>query len=296
VYGGSGANDAQSASGGTVYLQDVRKSKVYKRLLLDNKNRSHDKYATIDKSFNNHYFDKVHLLNQASLHMANDNRHTVLDIYRVVGDGTGLLHMHANQKLFAEFRPNVRNAFLSGVNFIVDYNAEIILPSITYVYGKGVLLSGHPESRSVSINGQLIADLIMGFETLLYFGDHAHTAGVDVAASSAGSVTYSDIDVEGTITFGTLDLRSYSEIKYAPEDGVKLLVAGIDARYQSVISAESITVVTGIFQLQAGAKITSSAVYRPLDTLDDPLGRGIDAQQIGTQSTTAATIQHSSSV
>ncbi|KAH3880023.1 hypothetical protein DPMN_003935 [Dreissena polymorpha] len=245
VYGGSGRNDAQSAGGGTVYLQDIRKSKVYKRLLLDNKNRPHDKYATIDEPFDKHYFDEVHLLNQASLHLANDNRNTVLDIYTMIGDGTGLLHMHANQKLFAEFRPNVRNAFLSGVNFIVDYKSEIIFPSITYIYGKGVLLTGMSESRSVVINGRLtgIADLIMGFETLLYFDEHAHTAGVDVAASSSGSVTYADIDAERTITFGTIDLRSYSEIKYVPDQTVLLQVARIDSRFKSVISAESIKVV-----------------------------------------------------
>ena len=81
VYGGGGKDDTQSAGGGTVYLKDIRSSKEYKRLLLNNKNRPHDKYATIDESFTDHYFDEVHLLEQASLHMAEDGRSTKLDIY-----------------------------------------------------------------------------------------------------------------------------------------------------------------------------------------------------------------------
>ena len=274
VFGGAGADDTQSAGGGTVYLKDVRSAKDYKRLLLDNQGRPHDKYATIDEPFTDHYFDEVHLMSQASVHMAEDGRNTVLEIYKVYGDGTGLIHLHASQTLKVEYRPSVRNAFLTGVNFIIDVDSEVYFPSIVYVYGDGVYLTGQTESRSVAIFGQLtgIADLILGFETLLYFGDDAHTAAIDPA-----TLSYGTIDPAGTVTFGTVDLRSFSEIKYSPDRDVLQKIARIDSRFQSVISAESITIQTGIFNLEAGARLTASAIYRPHDTLDEALGQGSDA-------------------
>lgn len=286
VFGGAGSDDTQSAGGGTVYLKDVRSGKEYQRLLLDNQNRPHDKYATIDESFTDHYFDEVHLMNQASLHMADDGRNTVLEIYKVYGDGTGLIHLHASQTLQVEYRPSVRNAFLTGVNFIIDADSEVYFPSIVYVYGKGVFLEGQTESRSVAIFGRLtgISDLILGFETLLYFGDDAHTAAIDPT-----TLGYGTIDPAGTVTFGTVDLRSFSEIKYSPDQDVLQKIARIDARFQSVISAESLTIQTGIFNLEAGARLTASALYRPHDTLDEALGMGIDAVITTGPLTTATT-------
>lgn len=274
VFGGAGADDTQSAGGGTVYLKDVRSGKEYKRLLLDNQDRPHDKYATIDETFTDHFFDEVHLMNQASVHMADDGRNTLLEIYKVYGDGTGLIHLHASQTLKIEYRPSIRNAFITGVNFIIDSDSEVYFPSIVYVYGKGVFLEGQTESRSVAIFGRLtgISDLILGFETLLYFGDNAHTAAIDPT-----TLGYGTIDPTGTVTFGTVDLRSFSEIKYSPDQTVLQKIAQIDARFQSVISAESITIQTGVFNLEAGATLTSSAIYRPHDTLDEILGQGSDA-------------------
>lgn len=274
MYGGAGPDDTLSAGGGTVYLEDIRSAKPYKRLLLDNQGRPYDKYATIDESFTYHYFDEVHLVNQASVHLADDERNTILEINNVYGDGTGLIHLHQKQTLKAEYRPLVRNAFLTGVNFIIDHESEVYFPSIVYIYGKGVFLSGQTESRSLAMFGRLtgISDLILGFETLIYFGDHAHTASID-----ADTQTYSNIDPSGTVTFGTVDLRSYSEIKYSPDQTVLQKIAKIDCRYQSVISAESITVQTGILNIEAGATLTASAIYRPHDKLDEQLGHGIDA-------------------
>ncbi|KAL4230250.1 hypothetical protein ACF0H5_010636 [Mactra antiquata] len=274
MYGGAGADDTQSAGGGTVYLEDIRNSIIYKRLLLHNQNRPHDKYATIDESFTDHYFDEVHLVNQASLHLADDNRNTVLKIDKTYGEGTGLIHLHKKQILKVEYKPAIRNAFLTGLNFIIDYDSEVYFPSIVYVYGRGVYLAGQTEPRSMAIFGRLtgIADLILGFETLVYFGDHAHTASIDAATQ-----THGNIDPAGTVTFGTVDLRSYSEIKYSPDQTVLQKIARIDARYQSVISAESITIQTGILNIEAGATLTSLAIYRPEDSIDEIHGVGVNA-------------------
>ena len=274
VYGGSGATDTHSAGGGIVYLKDTRLGSDYKRLLLDNNGLPHDKYATIKEAdMTEHYFDEVHMVNNAALHMDDDDRAVTLEIDQHYGDDTGLLHLHNNQKLRDEYHISYRHAFTTGVNFIVDAGAEILFPSILYTYGDGVFLSGQTESRSVAIFGTLtgVSDLILGFETLVYFGPESNTA----FKSSDGSYLYqTDTKVE---KFGTIDLRSLSQIKFAPDISVELTSAKIDSRYKSVISAETIFIKAGIYHIEAGASLTGSALERPEDTLDEELGQGQDA-------------------
>jgi hypothetical protein len=279
VYGGSGTDDSLSAGGGTVYLQDERYGKTYKRLLLDNQGRPHGKYATIDETFADHYFNEIHLMNNASLQLVDDDRDSSLECEKFYSDGSGLYHLHKYQTLKVEYDPSTRNAFLAGVNFITDAESYIYFPSIVYVYGTGVFLDGQTEHRSMAIFGELIgiSDLILGFETLLYFGDLAHTASVDITTGA------SEVDPVGTVTFGTLDLRSYSQIKYAPDQTVTQKIARIDARFKSVISAESIAIQASILNLEAGAKLTASAIDRPDDMLNEELGQGIDAVINGTE-------------
>ena len=284
VYGGRGSTDTYSAGGGIVYLKDRRSGSDYKRLLLDNNNLPHDKYATIkEANMAEHYFDEVHMVNNAALHMDDNGDPVTLEIDQLFGDNTGLLHLHDNQKLKAEYKTSIRHAFTTGVNFIVDYGAEILFPSIVYTYGDGVYLSGQTESRSVAIFGSLtgVSDLILGFETLIYFGPESNTA----FKSSDGSYLYqSDPKTE---RFGTIDCRSLSQIKFAPDITVTLVSAKIDSRYRSVISAETIFIQAGIFNIEAGAVLTGSAIERPEDTLDEALGEGQDADGVVTVGTGA---------
>ena len=279
VYGGSGSDDSLSAGGGTVYLQDIRYGITYKRLLLDNQGLPHGKYATIDEDFKDHFFNEIHLMNNASLQLVDDNRDSSLECDKFYSDGSGLYHLHKYQTLKVEYDPTTRNAFLAGVNFITDPESYIYFPSIVYVYGTGVFLEGQTERRSMAIFGELtgISDLILGFETLLYFGDLAHTASVDLATGAL------EVDPVGTVTFGTLDLRSYSQIKYAPDQTVIQKIARIDARFKSVISAESINIHAAILNIEAGATFTASAIDRPNDKLNEDLGQGFDAVINGTE-------------
>ena len=274
VYGGKGSTDTHSAGGGMVYLKDRRSGSDYKRLLLDNNGLPHNKYATINEpDMSEHYFDEVHMVKNAALHMADTGDAVTMEIDQLYGDNTGLLHLHSNHKLKAEYKTSIRHAFTTGVNFIVDYESEILFPSILYTYGDGVFLSGQTESRSLAVFGTLtgVSDLILGFETLVYFGSESNTA----FKSSDGSYLYqTDPKIE---KFGTIDCRSLSQIKFAPDITVILISASIDSRYRSVISAETIFIQAGIFNIEAGATLTGSAIERPEDTLDEAEGQGQDA-------------------
>ena len=284
VYGGKGSSNTYSAGGGMVYLQDRRSGSDYKRLLLDNNNLPHDKYATIkEPSMNEHYFDEVHMVNNAALHMDDNSDPVTMEIDQLYGDKTGLLHLHDKQKLKAEYKTSTRHAFTTGINFIVDYGAEILFPSIMYTYGDGVFLSGQTETRSVAIFGTLtgVSDLILGFETLIYFGADSNTA----FKNSDGTYLY--LTDKKTAKFGTIDCRSLSQIKFAPDITAVVMSAKIDSRYKSVISAETIFIQAGIYNIEAGASLTASAIERPEDTLDEVLGRGVDAAGVVTIGTGA---------
>ena len=274
VYGGKGSTDTLSAGGGIVYLKDRRSGVDYQRLLLDNNNLPHDKYATIKEAeMDYHYFDEVHMVKNAALHIFEDNSTVTIEIDQHFGDTTGLMHIHRNQKAKEEYKISIRHAFTTGVNFIVDDGAEVLFPSIMYTYGTGVYLSGQTESRSMAIFGTLtgVSDLILGFETLIYFGPESHTA----FKISDGSYLYkTDPKTE---QFGTIDCRSLSTIKFSPDITAKLISAKIDNRYKSKISAETIFIQAGILNLEAGASLTASAIERPEDTLDEILGQGHDA-------------------
>ena len=273
AFGGSGTSAMQSSAAGTVYLQDIRGGRKYEQLLLDNRNGAYEKYAEVNESKAYLYFDEVHVMNQASIHIT-DNQNVTFDISRLYSDGTGLFHIHKDQILKAEYKPYMRHAFLTGINFISDTMSEIYFSSIVYIYGNGVKLKDHTETSSLATHGRLtgISDLILGYESLVYLGDNAHTASVHLSNGS-----YHVIDDGGTVTFGTVDLRSYSSIKYAPDQIVVQKVGQIDVRYQSVISAESVKIEAGVFNLEAGSSLTASALERPTDTLDHTEGQGRDA-------------------
>ena len=76
----------------------MRNSREYKRLLLDNYNRPHDRYATIAEDGVSIYeFDEVHVTRQASVHIAEEQTDVTLDIRKLVGDRSGLIHVHDGQ-------------------------------------------------------------------------------------------------------------------------------------------------------------------------------------------------------
>lgn len=94
-----------SGGPGTVYLQDIRNAKSYSQLLIDNKHRPLTHYMTLNENLTSYSFDEVSLMRGASLQLISDNRPRNLTIHKIVGDRTGLLHIHKNQMLKAEYKP-----------------------------------------------------------------------------------------------------------------------------------------------------------------------------------------------
>lgn len=94
-----------SGGPGTVYIEDTRDGELYSKLLIDNNNRPWHHYMTLNEGVNSYVFDEVSLMRKASLHMLPDNKELNLTIHKIVGDRTGLVHVHRRQLLIAEYKP-----------------------------------------------------------------------------------------------------------------------------------------------------------------------------------------------
>ena len=162
--GGGGDTTYQAGGGGTVYLEEIRNSVIYRRLILDNNNRPQDRYATInepeeditDENGNLVYeFEEVHLLRNAAVHIHPSQTNVQFRAKRLFGDGTGLIHTHADQSFVLEYAEGGSSAFVAGVNLKMDDGSEIIFPSTVYVYGDGIQLRDATEVRALDLDGRL---------------------------------------------------------------------------------------------------------------------------------------------
>lgn len=110
VFGGqAGDNNKEltvySGGPGTVYLEDIRNDKPYSQLRIDNQNRPWSHFVTLDENLKSYTFDEVHLFRNSSIHMIENGEYLNLTINKIVGDRTGLVHMHRKQLLKAEYKP-----------------------------------------------------------------------------------------------------------------------------------------------------------------------------------------------
>ena len=137
--------------------QEVRNSAIYRRLLLDNNLGPIDRYATINEGRSNgaYEFDEVHLMKNAAVHIAAEETNVRMLVTKLFGDGSGLIHSHAQQTFILEYIEGGSGAFVAPVNFKTDEDSIIVLPSIVYVYGNGVQGRDATEVRALDLNGRL---------------------------------------------------------------------------------------------------------------------------------------------
>jgi len=95
-----------SGGAGTVYLQDVRSGYPYTQLRIDNNNRPWSHYVTLEQS---HYeFDELYLSRNAAIHLFPDSSRRTMAIHKIVGDRTGLVHIHSNQSIKVEYKESIQ--------------------------------------------------------------------------------------------------------------------------------------------------------------------------------------------
>ena len=110
--------------------------------------------------------------------------------------------------------------------------------------------------------------LIVSRGCTLFANLHFHTALLE------DKNTYLSIEKEGEFRMGELLIKSKSIFKVGNNSDIKGLVGKLDLRFEAVMSAESIDLTVGILNIESGARITTSAVDRPDDTVDEDSGKG----------------------
>ena len=210
---GHPGKDISRGSGGlgSVYIQEFINQVPHDRLVLDNKNRPFDHYLTLNESQDSYEFDEVHLVRNASLHMVNNGKQLNLTIHKILGDGTGLIHVHDNQLLKAEVKDAMRTITRAQANFRLDVNSSAIMSTVVHMIGQGEI--------AFEWHGRLInvMHLHLAYGRRALIGIEAHTGTIE-------NDRFVSSETEGTFHFSTLEFSSKSKVTYPSPHGMHFTV------------------------------------------------------------------------
>lgn len=184
----------------------------YTQLRLDNKNRPWEHYITLNENLTSYKFDEIHLYRKSSIHLPPKTPHVKVVINKIIGDRTGLVHVHANQTFQIESKDAEYTITRTAANIKIDRDAVIIMATTVHIVGLG--------SVAFDWNGQLVnvqhLHIAYGRKTLI--GRYSHTAGIT-------SDRYLFVDPPGSFRFSTLEFGSGTVIDYPPPMGVHFSVS-----------------------------------------------------------------------
>lgn len=211
--GGNVANDLSQESGGpgTVYIQEIPDQFPRDRLIINNRNRPFSHYVTLNESQDSYEFDEVHLKKKASLHIVNNGKQSNLTIHKILGDGTGLIHIHKNQVLIAEVKDARRTITRAQTNFRLDVNSSAIMSTVVHMIGQG-LVAFHWQGRLINV-----MHLHLAYGRRAFIGVEAHTGTVE-------NGRFVTSETEGTFHFSTLEFGSKSQVDYPSPHGMHFTV------------------------------------------------------------------------
>lgn len=203
---------SHSGGPGTVYLQDLRSQIKYTQLRLDNKNRPWEHYLTLNENMTLYIFDELHLNRKASLHLPPHIPYLKVIVNKIIGDRTGLLHIHPNQTFQTEFKDAEYTITRTAANFKIDRDAVVVMATTVHIVGLG--------SVAFDWNGRLVnvQHLHIAYGRKILIGKYSHTAGI-------ASDRFLFVDKPGTFRFSTLEYGSGTVIDYPPPMGVHFTVS-----------------------------------------------------------------------
>ena len=223
---GGAAGDTESdltlASGGpgTVFIQEFRSKIPYDQLLVDNNNRPFSHYITLNETKDTYEFDEIYLMQKASLHMVKNGKNLNLTIHKILGDGTGLIHMHANQLLSAEVKDTRRTITRAKTNFKFDVKSSAIMSTVVHMIGRGAVAF---DWRGRLIN---VLHLHLSYGRRAIIGVEAHTGTIQ-------NNQFVSSETDGTFHFSTLEFGSESRIDYPSPHGMHFTVGLLVSNFRN---------------------------------------------------------------
>lgn len=223
---GDARRDLSRVSGGpgTVYIHELRRQFPYDQLLLDNNNRPLSHYITLNETKDSYEFDEVHLTQKASLHMIQNGKPLNLTIHKILGDGTGLVHVHANQLLTAEVKEVRRTITRAQANFKLDVDSSALMSTVVHMIGRGTV--------AFAWRGRLInvLHLHLAYGRKAIIGVEAHTGTIQ-------NNRFISSETEGTFHFATLEFGSKSQVDYPSPHGLHFTAGLLVRNLLNVVSS-----------------------------------------------------------
>lgn len=234
--GGISSNKLMSGGPGTVFIGEVRYKLEYTQLHVDNQDQGWNHYVTLQEKPIILVFNELHMYKQASIRMAeNISSSVTLDVRKLHGDKSGLLHIRNNHKILLEVHTQ-SSVSKTPVNLKIDSGGEAVFASKTYIVGSG--------NVALEVNGTLsnVNDLFVTQNRKVVFHRNARTS--------------KEHEPSATFSFSNLLLYSGSSVTMHDEREMKLIVGFINIKYSAMLSAHHLGILTGKIDVETGALLS----------------------------------------
>ena len=188
-------------------------------------------------------FDELELTGHSRLvfyHPEGGETVTVV-VHRFIGDKTGRVHIRDNQKLFSEVVESQRNVTEAPCSYVIDYRAELLLPSEVHLHGTNTVIDG----------------LVTGVHHL-YILDAAVVAVSSTAQTALmENQKYVHMTEEGNFSISTVNIKLGGLLSFSKIDHDMIIsCAFLELKYRGTMVMNHGYIVAGDADLEAGAEIT----------------------------------------
>ncbi|KAK3724602.1 hypothetical protein QZH41_005193 [Actinostola sp. cb2023] len=274
--GGLGTGDRHGGSG-TIYVEEARGEKVYRRLYIDNQRAKPVKTFVLDQKNprtirankteeNNatYAFEELMLQGEALFKIAGSDPHPSVTVLTVISDGLSTMHIQPRQKFYIEYDEVTLRRSFPKINFKLDYGGEVFLVPDFHVSG----LKNPPFELNGRVTG--VSNLTLTEGRIIPVGKNASTA-----LTKQGN--YTEKPVEGELSFGVLVLEAGSQLLF--EKKVVLETDTLHMRKRTVISGSSVVMTCAEVLLEGGANITTSSQG---PSSGNGIAHGVEIKGVGT--------------
>ena len=194
----------------------------------------------------NYTFDEMELTGHSRLvfyHPTGSN--VTITVHRFIGDKTGRVHIQTDQMLFSEVVESVRNVTEAPCSYIIDYGAELLLPSEVRFHGTNTDLMG----------------LITGIHHMyIIAGAHVTVYSTSQTALQENR-QYTHITQEGNFSLPTINIHQTAVLSFEKVlQDLTVTAASLEIKYQGTMLMNHGFVEVGEADLEAEAVISLNAM------------------------------------
>ena len=255
-----GAGNGGDGGPGSIYLRSKQNYTYFERLIVDNNNGQDLLYFTLNETWTEGRLDVLELTNNGLFRVVDDNIPRSLDLRSIIGDGTGLIHIHRNQTIFYEATHGANQIHTTtDVNLKVDKDGTIIFPPLTFIAGTGLL------HVALELNGQMygVHDLVL-------------TEGRTMTVSPLAFISYAESHMinssatPGVFTFGNVELYAGSlwifgsvDVNFTSDMSTVLHIGSVRVKFGASVVADYINASISFLDIEIGSRLTCSGLDRP---------------------------------